>query len=190
VLVSHHRRLAQQLVLVVGQQPRNLRGQAVERDGLLGVAGAPGDHGLAGGEVPRPQFYPQRDPAQLVIGDPAPQRDVRVVVELGPDRLDAEGVNQGPGGLGHPLAGAGHEYYDLRRGKPRRDAQPTVVSVDHDHRAEQPRRDPPGGLPDVAQLAVAIGEPDVKRPGEVLAQLVRGPHLQRLAVAHQPLARP
>jgi len=42
----------------------------------------------------------------------------------------------------------------------------------------------------VTELTVALTELDAERACEVLPELVRGPHLQGLAVPHQPLARP
>ena len=56
---------------------------------------------------------------------------------------------------------------------------PPTMRVD-----DAPRRGPRGLL-----RAVVVEELDVERPGEVLAELVAGAHLQRLAVAHHRLER-
>ena len=79
---------------------------------------------------------------------------------------------------------------DLLRGDGRRHAQAVIVAVGHDHPADQPRRNAPAG--GVAELlgAFAILILDAGGMGEIGAEVMRGPRLQRLAVLHHRLDRP
>ena len=70
---------------------------------------------------------------------------------------------------------------------PGRHAQTVVVAVGHHHRADHPGGEAPGGRVAELSLAVLVGELHLHRPGEVLAEVVGGPALQRLAVLHHRL---
>jgi hypothetical protein len=91
-------------------------------------------------------------------------------------------------GLAHALAVLDDQDEDLNGREPRRHPQAVVVAVAHDQAADHPGGRAPGRLPGVLAAALGGGELHVERLGEVLAQLVAGAHLQRLAVAHHPLA--
>ncbi len=56
--------------------------------------------------------------------------------------------------------------------------------MDHDHRADEARRDAPGSCPGERFLAVEIVELDAGRFGEFLAEEVGGSALERFAVLH------
>ena len=73
------------------------------------------------------------------------------------------------------------------RRDPRREDQPLVVAVGHDERADQPGAYAPARRVRVRLLLVPAEELDLERLGEVLAQIVAGAALQRLAVLHQRL---
>ena len=77
----------------------------------------------------------------------------------------------------------------LPLGQAGRADQPLVVSVGHDESPDQPGRNPPRSTPDVVEPAVRSLEPDVERPGEVLAQVMAGARLEALVVLHQGFQR-
>src|ERR1700687_1348457 len=78
---------------------------------------------------------------------------------------------------------------DLDGRDPGRHDQTRVVPMRHDERADHARAHAPRGR--VAQLAlvVLVRKRDVVGAGEVLTEIVRGAHLQREAISHQPFKR-
>ena len=62
-----------------------------------------------------------------------------------------------------------------------------VVAVGHNDAADQTGGHAPGGLVGIGLLIVLIGELDVKRLAEAIAEIVGGTGLQRLPVMHHAL---
>ena len=84
--------------------------------------------------------------------------------------------------------GLDEHHDDLGRGEAGRHPQAGVVAVAHDQAADHPRRHAPRRRPAQLLLPAGVQVLDLEGPGEVLAQLVAGAHLQGLAVAHHRLA--
>jgi len=75
----------------------------------------------------------------------------------------------------------------LGAGDTRRQYQSVVVTVAHDHAADDARRHTPARRPDVVHRTFTILKGHVEGAGEVLAQVVAGSRLQRLVVLHHRL---
>src|SRR5205823_3291539 len=141
-------------------------------------------------EVALAQLDADRGALELPVRGAATEAAVDAVVELDADAAGQQLLHGRAGGLGDGVALGQLHHDDLRRGGARGDAHAVVVAVDHDRGPDQAGRDAPRRLPRVLHLAALVLEADVERLGEVLRELVAGAHLQRLAVAHHPLARP
>ena len=142
--------------------------------------------------VLRPDLEAHRDAAQLVLVVLPARRVLLAGVHLQPDavpqrllHLPDEGQHRG---ALLRLAPDRH-HHGLHRGDARRQLQAVVVAVGQDHAADQPRGDAPRGLPDVLARALLVLVGDVEDLREVLAEVVRGAGLQRVAVLHQRLDR-
>src|SRR5262249_38886592 len=140
-------------------------------------------HALLFGQVLWPKLDAQADADQLVLVELEAGVFRFVVVDDDAEalalQLSGERFRSGENSDALFRALADHHDGDVGGGQPRRDNQPAVVRVGHDQRADQPRRYPPGGLPDVGLLTVATLESGVERLGEILAEVVRSPGLQR-----------
>ena len=79
------------------------------------------------------------------------------------------------------------QHHHLHGRQPGGHPQPGVVTVAHDQPAHHAGRGTPGRGPAVCWLPSESRYSDAEGPGEVLAQLVAGAHLQGLAVAHHGL---
>src|SRR5215216_5583508 len=79
--------------------------------------------------------------------------------------------------------------HDLLGGDARRQSQPAVVSVRHHDTTDQSRGRAPRGRIGILLAAVTAGVADIERPGEALAEVVRGSRLKCLAVSHQRFER-
>ena len=156
---------------------------------LAGVA--PHHHGHALIEVARPHLDAHRHTLQLPSGCPPTEAGVGVVVDLAADARTDQVAGQVAGGVAHPtgVVLAHHHHHHLGSGHLGRHPQAGVVAVRHDQPAHHAGRHAPGGGPRHRVGAVGALEGDVERLGKVLAQLVAGAHLQRLAVAHHRLDR-
>ena len=159
----------------------------LDRHRRLGPAVPPDQGGLPGGQLAGAQLDPDGHALQLPVDRPAAERQVEAAVDVGPDPLPAQLLGQ----LVHgalDLALGQREQHHLVGGDRRRQAQPVVVAVGHDHPAQHPGGAAPGGGGHVLAPALRRQVLDVEGAGEVVPEVVAGPHLQGLAVAHQALA--
>ena len=143
---------------------------------------------LALGQVPGADLEPHGHALQLPVGGPPAEAGVDPVVELGPHAGALELVTSSAASPA-PSSSLDQHTTDLdraSRGGTRSPASsPWAMIRPPTIRVETPH--------DVVQhgcwwpVGVEVG--DVEGLGEVLAELVAGAHLQRLAVAHHRLAR-
>ena len=166
--------------------------QAVARRGQLLARVAARQHHLLLLDVLRPDLEAQRHAAQFPLRE-LPARRVGVAVvehhaHAGRGERVADLLRVRQHGL-LPVAARDRHDHHLVRGDPRRQHEPGLVAVRHDHAADEPRRHAPRRPVDVLERLVARLEADLERLREVLAEVVRRPGLQRPAVAHQRLDR-
>ncbi len=184
------RRLVPQLAARRRKHRGNLRRHTGQGHSLLLPAVAHHQRDVALGQVARPDLDPHGYALELPVDAAPPETGVGAVVEAHPVPLGAHLVDQRHGRRANRFVVFDHHDHHLRRRQGGRQAQAEVVAVPHDEGPHETRRDAPGGLPHMLDRALRVGEGDVEGSGEVLAELVAGPHLQRLAVAHHPLAGP
>ena len=110
------------------------------------------------------------------------------VVGLDPQAQSLNALLQTVSGIQHALLVLGDGNHNhLNGGDGGGQNQSVVVAVGHDHRADQAGGAAPAGLEGVLQGVVPAGKGDVIGPGELVAEVVRGGGLQRLAVLHHGL---
>ena len=166
--------------------------EAFHRDRLLLAAGPAGEHHGARRHVARADLEPQRHAAALPLVVLGAGLHPVAAVEVDPDAFGGQVALDRVGRVEH--AGAlvvgpvDRDDHDLVLRQPRRADQALVVAVRHDEGADQARRDAPGRVPDVIELAGCGLERDLERPREVLAEVVARAGLQRLVVLHHRLA--
>ena len=162
--------------------------ERVERDkGLFPVVAAD-DAALAVLEVARADLDAQRHTAHFVLGA-LPAHGLVGVVQL---RAHIDGEQAGLellgrlGDLGLLVRRDGNDHR-LHGRDARGQDKAVVVAVGHDDRADHARGGAPGGLERILELVVAAGEGHVVGTGELIAEVVAGRALQRLAVLHHAL---
>ena len=179
------------------QRGRDLGHDRVERDRALLAffferAVAPDQRRDAGFEVARAELDAQRHAAHVPLVELEARRLALALVELDAQAgLLARREQVARSRIEHGRAVAAHDRHDhdLDRRHLRRNAQAAIVAVHHDQRAEHAPRHPPRRRPgELLRLVLGL-ERDVVGAREVLAELVRGPGLQRLAVGHQRFDR-
>ncbi len=133
---------------------------------------------------------PERNAVEFVLVELEPGIALVAVVEFDADLGGIEVVRDALGVLEHVVHGVllpDRDDDDLRGGHPRRKHQSLLVRVGHDQRAERAPRDPPRGRVRESLVLVLVGERDVERLGERLAEMVGGRALHGLPVRHQGL---
>lgn len=81
------------------------------------------------------------------------------------------------------MGGNGH-HHNLNGGNGRGQDQAVVIAVGHDDSTHQTGGNAPAGLERMMQLVVAAGKGDIVSLAELVAKVVAGAALQRLAVLH------
>ena len=165
---------------------RHAHGEVFDGDHFLAAVIAAHHHGGAGLDVLRAQLHTHRDAAHLLLGE-FPAGGLIGRVDLRPEH--------GGQRLAHFLGLLEHAFLVLRdrddhhlRGRDvRRQDQAGIIAVHHDDGADDTGGQAPGGLVDVLELVILIGELDAEGPGKAVAEIVAGAGLQRLAVMHHGL---
>ncbi len=158
-------------------------GRLREGELFLVSTGARDHHDLARLDVARSDLEPHRDALQFPLAELVAGAVLVAVVDLHPDQVAGELVFHLVRHLEHRaalLVGlVDRDDHHLDRGESGGQPQTAVVAVGHDHAADHARREPPRRRPRVLQLALLVEELDVVGLGEVLAEEMGRPALER-----------
>src|SRR5690606_22799883 len=193
LLLPEVERPLEQRVVERRQRRRDSGRQLRERHGALVAIQPVGERADARLEDTWTDLDAQRHALLLPLVELAARTDALPVVDLDAHTGSNERTLNVSDGRHHAGPGIGvvgavdRQYYYLVRRQLRRHDQPLVVAVPHDQRADEARAEAPRGGLRERLLVVLIVEADVESASEVLAHVVAGARLQRLAIAHHRL---
>ena len=179
-------RAGDELVVNLPEHCRDFFLDVVERHDLLFSCDAGDEDATIVFDVARADLKTDGHALHLVLAE-LPARRLIAVVEFDAERL-CEFIADLARFFQHALfVLCDGDDHDLDRSDLRREDESVVVAVRHDDRADHTRRNAPRRLMRVTDFVVPVGERDVERFGESVAEVVRRAALERDAVVHHRL---